>query len=127
MSNVVHLLTGRPIASLDEVLPAAGECLVCFVHRMVTAHGCTDGLGWVEQFRVHRARRATALARRLSARGVGCDCAVTDLLWRLSPGLWDWAEDGQLVPPPEAPPCLGVRPNSTQPCAQWVTADDLAM
>lgn len=127
MSNVIHLLTRRPIESPAEVLPEPGECLPCFVSRMVAAQGCSDALRWVEQFRVHRANRATALARRLTAQGAVCDCSVTQVVWRLSPGLWEWTEDGELLPPLEAPSCRGVRPNSTQPCAQWIAAGELAM
>lgn len=127
MSNVIHLLTGRPLRSLDEVLPFPGECLPCFVGRMVGSQGCSGGLGWVEQFRMHRAKRASALTRRLAAQGALCDCTLTDVVWRLSPGLWEWTADGRLVPPAEAPPCVGVRPNSAQPCRHWVSADELAM
>ncbi|EWT07858.1 hypothetical protein N864_19625 [Intrasporangium chromatireducens Q5-1] len=127
MSNVIHLLTGRPIGSLEEVLPAPGECLPCFVGRMVATEGCTGAMGWVEQFRVHRAKRATALVRRLVTQGACCDCTLVDAVWQLSPGLWEWTPDGQLVPPLEAPPCEGVRPNSTQPCAHWVSPSELAM
>lgn len=127
MSNVIHLLTGRPISSLEEVLPAAGECLPCFVARMVATQGCSGGFGWVEQFRVHRAKRATALTRRLASQGAVCDCALPDVVWQLSPGLWEWSKDGRLVPPAEAPTCLGVRPNSSQPCSHWVSVDELAM
>ncbi len=127
MSNVIHLLTRRPIESPEEVLPRPEECLACFVHRMVGELGCSDALRWVEQFRVHRAKRATALTRRLTAHGAICDCSVTDVVWRLSPELWGWSPEGRLVPPDEAPPCRGVRPNSTQPCAQWIAASELAM
>jgi hypothetical protein len=115
MSNVIHLLTGRPLRSLDEVLPFPGECLPCFIGRMVGSQGCSGGLGWVVQFRMHRAKRASTLTRRLEAQGALCDCTLTEVVWRLSPGLWEWTPDGRLVPPAEAPPCLGVRPNSTQP------------
>ncbi|MDN5794584.1 MAG: DUF2695 domain-containing protein [Intrasporangium sp.] len=127
MSNVIHLLTRRPIQSPQEVLPRPEECLACFVHRMVGLQGCSDALRWVEQFRVHRARRATALTRRLTAQGARCDCSVTDVVWRVGPELWEWAWDGRLVPPEVVPPCRGVRPNSTQPCRHWVAADELAM
>ncbi|WP_347350868.1 DUF2695 domain-containing protein [Intrasporangium sp.] len=127
MSNVIHLLTRRPIESPEEVLPRPDECLACFVHRMVGRQGCSAALRWVEQFRVHRTRRATALGRRLVARGATCDCSVTDVVWRPGPQLWEWSEAGQLVPPEQVPPCPGVRPGSTQPCRLWVAVADLAI
>jgi hypothetical protein len=122
MSNVIHLLTRRPIDSLAEVLPLDAECLACFVHRMVHQGGCTDGLRWVEHFRRLRAKRATALTRRLTARGATCDCSVTTVVWRPHPGLWEWDDTGELSSPTELPACAGVRPNSTQACGHWTTA-----
>jgi hypothetical protein len=122
MSNVIHLLTRRPITSLAEVMPFKAECLACFVHRMVREQGCTDALRWVEHFRRLRAGRATALTRRLTARGASCDCAVTTVVWRPHPGLWEWDDVGELSPPTELPACAGVRPNSTQACGHWTTA-----
>jgi hypothetical protein len=119
MSNVIHLLTRRPISSLDEVMPLHAECLACFVHRMVSDQGCTEALRWVEHFRRVRASRATALVRRLRARGASCDCGVLTAVWRPHPGLWEWDEAGQLLPPTGLPACVGVRPNSTQACGHW--------
>lgn len=127
MSNVIHLLTRRPITSIDEVRPHPEECLACFVHRMVRDQGCSDALRWVDYFRQERAKRATALTRRLAGRGAGCDCSVTAVVWRPHPGLWEWDDRGDLVDPGTMPECLGVRPNSTQPCGHWVDAEDAAL
>jgi hypothetical protein len=122
MSNVIHLLTRRPITSLAEVMPLDAECLACFVHRMVRDQGCTDALRWVEHFRRLRAGRATALTRRLGDRGASCDCSVTTVVWQPHPGLWEWDDAGELSPPTHLPACSGVRPNSTQPCQHWTPA-----
>lgn len=126
MSNVIHLLTRRPISSLDELMPLEAECLACFVHRMVRDQRCTEALRWVEHFRRLRARRATALMRRLMARGASCDCNVVSVVWLPHHGLWVWDDSGQLAPPTELPACMGVRPNSTQACGHWTTSVHVA-
>jgi hypothetical protein len=128
MSNVIHILTGRSIDPETGVMPHAGECLACFVHRMVGRGRCSDTLGWAEHYRLARARRAVALTRRLTAQGACCDCTVVRDLWRPSITLWSRdAETGDLVPPVDLPPCRQVRTGSTRPCAVWVPAASLAL
>ena len=65
MSNVFDIATRRPIDGDPREAPRPGECVICFVRRMVAARGCTGALPWVERWRLARARRATALVDRL--------------------------------------------------------------
>ncbi len=128
MSNVFHIFTGSSIDPDTGVLPHHGECLACFVHRMMAAARCSDSLGWAEHYRLVRARRAVSLTKRLAAQGATCDCAVVTDLWRPSIALWsrDDAID-DLAPPKDLPPCGCVRAGSTKPCALWVPAASLAL
>ena len=128
MSNVIHILTRRPIDAAGERAPGPRECVVCFVRRMTDLEGCSDELRWVEHWRFLRVRRATALGRRLQRRGGVCDCAVVNLVWTPAAGLWEWdGETGAFSEPAQMPMCLGVRPNSTQPCGHWEETQDVAL
>ncbi|HET7397714.1 MAG TPA: DUF2695 domain-containing protein [Intrasporangium sp.] len=128
MSNVIDIRTKQPIGLDGRDAPGPGECLACFVHRMVADRGCTGVLGWVERWRSERARRATALAARLQRRGATCDCAVIGRVWSLSAALWEPdPTSGELLEPGVLPQCRGVRPNSTHPCEHWVDRHDLAL
>ena len=51
MSNVIHIFTGSSIDPDTGVLPHPGECLTCFVQRMMEAARCSDSLGWAEHYR----------------------------------------------------------------------------
>jgi len=111
------------VAELAEALtaPDPGECVFCYLARMTGQFGCDTTPRWARRWRERCAPRATALLRRLAARGGFCDCEVflngwsyrVDLLV-LDPdsGLLDW--------PLEDPACEGVRAGSTQGCALWV-------
>ncbi|OFE17358.1 hypothetical protein BA895_16355 [Humibacillus sp. DSM 29435] len=128
MSNVVHILTRRP---LDERLGTSvrpGECLVCFLRRMVGAQACLGSFTWAEHYRLSRAPRAVALERRLRAEGATCDCEVPGRVWRLNGSLLvrDPAS-GALVEPDEPPRCSASRPTSTKPCDNWGLVRDLAL
>lgn len=126
MSNVIHILTRRPIDPDGERAPGARECVACYVHRMVESDGCSDELRWVEHWRRLRARRATALRARLERRGGMCDCDVVSLVWVPVAGPADWdGEDGPLDDSALLPECPGVRTNSTQPCELWSQAANL--
>lgn len=128
MSNVVHILTRRP---LDERLGTSigpNECLACFLARMVGAQTCAGSFAWTEHYRRSRAPRAVALERRLRAAGATCDCEVVDVVWRLSGRLLvREPETGLLVEPAEPPPCADTRSRSTKPCANWAPAHDVAL
>lgn len=128
-------MTSTPLDEAEEYLrdlarrmtdPADGECLHCYVFRMLT-FGCA-GLRWARRYREGRAPAATALVRRLRSRGAGCDC---EIFWNaftlrsefmvvkvwMDPDLGPTQEDPEYPDP--MPACRGVRRGSTQPCALW--------
>jgi Protein of unknown function (DUF2695) len=113
--------------------PRRHECVACFVDRMTRAYGCSDHLSWVARWRDRCAPRATALERRLRAKGGYCDCEMLTNVYARSEWLreqWEWAgeDDGESADGASVgaeaesapPPCLGVRRGSTQPCPHWV-------
>ena len=64
--------------------PHDGECLLCYVYRMLE-HGCT-GLRWALHYRDLRAPRATALEARLGQKGGYCDCEIFMNAYEPAPG-----------------------------------------
>lgn len=109
--------------------PDSRECVACFVDRMTRAHGCSNQLTWAALWRDRCAPRATALERRLRAKGGYCDCEMLMNVFVRQEWLreqWAWAtdvDDDDPVeddPDAEPPECFGVRKGSTQPCAHWV-------
>jgi uncharacterized protein DUF2695 len=97
--------------------PMPVECLACYVWRMLDEFGCNATLRWARRWRDARAPRATALERRVAARGGFCDCELFLNVW---------------VPKAESPTntacsdgsapyrlCRGVRRDSSQPCDLW--------
>lgn len=106
--------------------PGEGECLQCYVFRMLI-FGC-KGLRFARRYRDARAPGATALLRRLRARGAGCDC---EIFWN----AFDLRSEHMVVPvtidpdfgrlegdpeyPDPLPACRGVRRGSTKPCTLW--------
>jgi Protein of unknown function (DUF2695) len=112
------------LVSDDEPGPLAqpdpGECVACFLDRMVGTYGCSDRLTWAGLWRDRAAPRASALERRLRSRGGYCDCEVlmnvfARRTWLAAQGTGDDAD-----PEAEPPPCLGVRKGSTRPCYHWI-------
>ena len=107
-------------------VPHPRECFVCFVDRMVMAHGCSNRLQWLRLWRGRAAPRATALERRLAAKGACCcDCEILLNAYvrradaeRLR--FRDWEEDPLARPREPPPPCLGVGRGSAKPCGLWV-------
>lgn len=101
-------------------VPAARECVVCFIERMVRAYGCGNRLLFAQLWRDRAAPRATALERRLGAKGGYCDCEV---LLNAYVRRTDYARelaDTDDCHDAEVPPCLGVTRGSSQPCAHWM-------
>lgn len=98
--------------------PAAGECVVCYVFRMLD-FGCS-GHHWLQRYRDLRAPRATALERRMERLGGYCDCETIMNAFCLSPSYFTWDEDGEIATE-EMPRCFGVRAGSTQPCPLWMS------
>ena len=80
---VLSLEAELRLAARLLILPAAGECLACYVARMLGEFGCT-GSRWVLHYRDLRTPRATALVRRLQDMGVYCDCQMFQNAWRPS-------------------------------------------
>jgi hypothetical protein len=98
--------------------PAPGECVLCYVNRMLEAFGCDTTLRWARRWRDQLMPRATGLERRLQARGGFCDCEVFLNGWTLRNHLQVRDEDGELTWPATPPACAGAR--ASQPCANWV-------
>ena len=120
--------TERELRILSTALtdPRDGECLLCYVHRMLE-YGCT-GLRWAVRYRDLRAPRATALGRRLGEKGGYCDCEIFLNGYEPAHELWipsrEYVEDGvtyvdDLEWPKQLPACRGVRAGSTQGCTVW--------
>jgi hypothetical protein len=109
--------------ALQDVLaeltdPYEGECLFCYVFRMLE-YGCpADRLTWARRWRDLRAPRATSLERRLAARGGFCDCEIFLNGWE--PRDLGVDDNGDEAYPQVMPPCRGVRRGSTQHCSLWV-------
>jgi hypothetical protein len=101
-----------------------GECLACFVARMLRSFGCDTTLRWAREFRGQRAPRATALERRLESMGGFCDCEIflngISMIDRLL--VTDPATGEPERWPKELPSCEGVRPGSTRWCGVWERA-----
>lgn len=105
----------------DDPAPQEHECLLCFLRRVVAAHGCAHDLAWTERYRSVRVPAATGLAQRLAAVGATCDCTA------LSRGWWPvreiWQRDlhtDELTPPTPWPGCEAVGATSARPCRRWV-------
>jgi hypothetical protein len=100
--------------------PQAGECLACYVLRMLNDFGCDTTLRFARNYRDRVARRATGLERRLGNMGGFCDCEIFLNGIQLAPQLRTYDADGEEVVGEHRPACVGVRRGSTQPCDLWV-------
>ncbi|MBS1907488.1 MAG: DUF2695 domain-containing protein [Actinobacteria bacterium] len=108
-SQQIYLDAEQIVRALSEELlaPRDGECLVCFVDRQLTEHGCDGTRRFALHFRGIRAPRATALERTLSEKGACCcDCEI-------------YANAYERVRGTDAEPCRGVARGSAQPCTLW--------
>lgn len=117
----------RAAHALTSVRP--GECVTCYVARMLDDFGCDTTLRFARSYRDRHAPRATGLERRLGQAGGFCDCEIFLNGWSPHPRFWtprrEFEEDGIVMqsdpePPNPLPPCAGVRRGSTRPCANWV-------
>ncbi|HEX3930917.1 MAG TPA: DUF2695 domain-containing protein [Nocardioides sp.] len=97
-----------------------GECLFCYVARMLEEHGCDTSLRFTRLYRERRAPRATSLERRLGAMGGFCDCEIllNAMSVARSEKSYDEGSEEWLLPEPRAA-CRGVRRGSTQSCGIW--------
>jgi len=121
--------TERELRILSSALtdPHDGECLLCYVHRMLE-FGCT-GLRWAVRYRDLKAPRVTGLERRLGAMGGYCDCEIFLNGYEPAQELWtpsrEYDEDGVTYVddaewPEQLPACRGARAGSTKGCTLWV-------
>lgn len=115
-------------AARSMTQPIAGECLLCFVIRMLDDFGCDDTLRFARAYRDAVAPRATRLEWRLGSSGGYCDCEIFLNGWEVASRFWTpereverdgCAEVWDAEPPAVVPACLGVRRGSTQPCPVW--------
>lgn len=110
-------------------MPEEGECLACYVSRLLVELGCDHSLRFARSFRDQRAPRASSLERTLRNSGGFCDCEVLWNVFEPAAALWSqayWEEDADghetwvdAEPPEKMPPCATVRRGSTKPCTQW--------
>ena len=113
----------RELAAVSAALtePGEDECVLCYAHRMIDAFGCDQTLRWVRRWRDLRRPRVRGVERRMESRGGFCDCEVFSNGWTLREDLLVADEDGEPEWPGVMAACAGVRPRSSQPCANWVT------
>lgn len=64
------------MADVSEGTPHPGECLVCFLERMLQRFGCDGSLRWTIRWRRANAPRMRGLENTLRAQGGYCDCEV---------------------------------------------------
>lgn len=91
--------------ALSLTTPGVGECLPCYLDRVLHDMRCEGTLRLAKRYRDATAPRATGLERRLGAGGGGCDCEVLYNVY--------WSRSDTVTP------CKGVRAGSTQPCGLW--------
>lgn len=95
--------------------PFAGECLCCYVARMLEQFSCDGSHRHSLRYRDLVAPRATSFRKTLSQMGACCcDCEVLLNAYQLR----SYSDDDD--PDPLPPPCECVRRGSLQPCVNWV-------
>jgi hypothetical protein len=99
----------------DATDPRPGECVACYVARMLEDFGCDCTLRFARHYRDLRAPRASGLERRLGSMGGFCDCEIVLNGLRLVDHSWEDDPSGS----PALAPCRGVRRGSTRPCTLW--------
>ena len=118
LAPVLHIERELRYLSVQITQPKAGECLHCYVYRMLE-FGCT-GLRWAKRYRDLKAPRATALDGRLMSKGAGCDCEIFLNGWSMRREYQVYDPDAEEYDyPEELPACTGVRAGSVQPCGLW--------
>ena len=104
MANVIEF---EAVGRARETVVAPGECMLCYVQRMILAHGC-GGSRWRARWR--RRRRAVSAP----GTGYGCDCELFISRWQLrmdpQTGAPRWPVAG----------CAGAPADLQAPCAHWV-------
>lgn len=101
--------------SAKWVRPEQGECLTCFVNRMLTQFGCDGTLRFALFYRDKRAPRAASLEQALAGAGGYCDCEILMNAVEPAEGADRFGDDAPTV----MPACSEVSAGSTRPCANW--------
>lgn len=109
----------RYLQAVVEAGPQEGECLVCFVTRMIEEHGCDTTYLWARRFRDLRSPTATGLEKRYWQRQLTCDCLLLRAHRLVRALMVRDVHTDDLEPPVRLPTCAGVRRTSTQACANW--------
>lgn len=117
----------------ELMAPRSGECLICYVARMLDSFGCDTHLRFASRFRDLTAPAAVALEGRLHRAGACCDCEIFLNGWWLDQRFWSAtspparasADTGATPPPVPLPRCAGVGRGSTQACSNWARRDRL--
>lgn len=112
----------RYVAALAAELATAPDedaCVLCSTVSLLRRFGCDGSLRWVRRYRDRLCPRATALVRRMEARGGFCDCEVCTNGWSLRGDLLTRDASGRGRWPDVLPRCAGVGRGSARPCALW--------
>jgi len=117
IDQYAEALVRRAVSTL--IRPAEGECLLCFVARMLDEYDCDNTLRFARRYRDLCAPRATALEARLGRMGGYCDCEIFLNGMRLADQHLTRDETGEWRAPERMPECARVRRASTQPCGNW--------
>jgi len=88
------------------IAPRGGECLACYLDRVLRDAPCDGSLRLARTYRDALAPRAVALEGRLESGGGFCDCEVLMNVY--------WSKTD------EVRPCRGARRGSTKPCDLWL-------
>lgn len=107
METDIDLLAESFVRDLAAAImaPRAGECLACYLDRVLRDAPCDGSLGLSRTYRDVLAPRAIALESRLENGGGFCDCEVLFNVY------WSKTDDVE--------PCRGARRGSTKPCELW--------
>ena len=103
----------------ELVTPRPGECLCCYVARMLDDMPCDGSHRHALRYRDAVAPRATALVERLRQVGACCcDCELFGNGYELRADFFPDDDPDAVLD--ELPTCGGVRRGSIRPCRNWV-------
>lgn len=103
----------------ELVAPRPGECLSCYVARMLDDMPCDGSHRHALRYRDAVAPRATALVERLRQVGACCcDCELFLNGYELRAAFFPDGDPDAVLD--ELPTCSGVRRGSIRPCCNWV-------
>ena len=100
-----------------------GECLYCYVMRMLDELDCDNTLRFVRSYREQRAPAATGLEAALEEMGGFCDCEIFANVVTIARSLRSRDDEtGDWLEPEAVPACTGVGQGSTKGCSVWESA-----